>query len=521
MPHRGSTLASLSLVRKGYFPRELPPAFSTDKLTNLLERDSKAVPRDDTRTQCVRHNLARPGGFRRPLQVPNPRSFLQLAEEFEAQWPTIRAHLRGHSLSMSRPVVTRELERAVRPRFRIGERDRLRPRDWRGQRFVLRTDVNQFYSSLYTHSIPWALEGKRKAKKNLGKTDSDRLDKALRNVSDGQTMGVPIGPDTSFLAAEIVLTAVDKSLESKLSPRGHRYIDDYELAFTTRSAAEEAQALLEDALAEYELVINPTKTEILELPQPFHDAWTHELSTFHVRTSKTAQTIADLIALFSHAAAMSRSRAGPLKYALLRSREITVVDDDVWTALQNLAWSAVSAEPTTMAAALDLLAEKSTESDSEIDKDAAAEVIDALILTHSPIRNASEVAWALWAAIALDVEMTKQAGEAVSSMDDDFVALLALDASSRRLFGSHRLSRSNWEALTDYDGVVSGPHWLLAYEGSVRKWLRAPAGRVDADPFFKALRGRRVRFYDSDPDRSPFTGPAGPLPGGLVPDEYV
>ena len=470
----------------------------------------------------MRHNLARPGGFRRPLQVPNPRSFLHLAEEFQAQWPTIRAHIRGHSFSMSRPVATlAELERAVRPRFRIGERDRLRPRDWRGKRFVLRTDVNQFYSSLYTHSIPWALEGKRKAKKNLGKTASDRLDKALRNVSDGQTMGVPIGPDTSFLAAEIVMTAVDKSLESKLSLRGHRYFDDYELAFTTRSGAEEALALLEDALAEYELAINPTKTEILELPQPFHDAWTHELSTFRVRTGKAAHTIADLLAMFSQAAAMSRLRAGPLKYALLRSREIGVVNDDVWKALQNLVWSAVSSEPTTMAAALDLLAEKSAESGLDIDRDAAAEVIEALILTHSPIRNASEVAWALWAAIALDVEMTGQAGEAVIAMDDDLVALLALDANSRRLFGTHRLNRSNWEALTDYDGVMSGAHWLLAYEGSVRKWLNAPADRVGADPFFKALRRRRVRFYDSDPVRHPFTGPAGPLPGGLVPDEYV
>lgn len=422
---------------------------------------------------------------------------------------------------MSRPVIPHDLERAARPHFRFGERDRLRPRDWRGQRFVLRTDVSQCYSSLYTHSIPWALEGKRKAKKNIGKTVSDRLDKALRNVSDGQTMGVPIGPDTSFLAAEIVLTAVDKAVESKLSPRGHRYIDDYELAFTTRSSAEEAQALLEDALAEYELAINPTKTEILELPQPFHDAWVHELSTFRVRTSRAGQTIADLIALFSSAAAMSRSRAGPLKYALHRSREIDITSHEVWTALQNLVWSAVSAEPTTMAVALDLLVEKTVGDDFVVDREAAAEVIDALILTHAPIRNASEVAWALWAAIVLDVEMTKKAGEVVSSMDDDFVALLALDADSRRLFGSHRLSRSSWEGLTDYDGVMFGPHWLLAYEGSVRKWLKAPTARVGADPFFKVLRGRRVRFYDGEPSRTPFTGPAGPLPGGLVPDEYV
>jgi Reverse transcriptase (RNA-dependent DNA polymerase) len=239
----------------------------------------------------VRHNLARPGGFRRPLQVPNPRSFVRLADECESQWTRISAHVSSNPFSMSAPVVTRTLERALRPRFRFGERDRLRPRDWRGQRFVLRTDVSQFYASLYTHSIPWALEGKRVAKQNLGKTPSDKLDKALRNVSDGQTMGVPIGPDTSFLAAEIVLTAVDRALAKKVRMRGHRYIDDYELAFRSRSEAEEAQALLEEELAHYELAINPTKTEVLELPQPFLEGWTHELATFPIRSANSSQTL--------------------------------------------------------------------------------------------------------------------------------------------------------------------------------------------------------------------------------------
>ena len=463
----------------------------------------------------------RADGFRRPLEVPNPKSYLHLAEEFEAQWPTIRAHLRRHSFSISRPVVTYRLERAVRPRFRLGERERLRPKDWRGQKFVLRTDISQCYPSLYTHSIPWALEGKKEAKQNIGKTQSDRLDKALRNASDGQTMGVPIGPDTSFLAAEIVLTAVDRALASKIALRGHRYIDDYELAFTTRSAAEEAQALFEQALAKYELTINPTKTEILELPQPFHEGWAHELSTFRIRTEGVAQTITDLIALFSRAAEVSAIRPGPLKYALHCSREIDIADDEVWTAFQDLVWSSVSAEPTTMPTAIDLLAEKATKGGFEVDKEAASEVIEALIRAHSPVQNASEVAWGVWAAIVLEVEMTAQAGEAISEMEDDFVALLALDASDRGLFGDHHLDTSRWEALTDYDGVMAGPHWLLAYEGAVRKWLDAPSDRIAEDDYFKILRRRKVRFYDEDPSRNPFTGPAGPLPGGLVPDEYV
>jgi hypothetical protein len=315
---------------------------------------------------------------------------------------------------------------------------------------------------------------------------------------------------------------VDKILAGKIRMRGHRYIDDYELAFTTRSEAEEAQAVFEEVLAEFELAINRTKTEVLELPQPFHEGWAHELLTFPIRDGRASQTITDLIALFSRAADMAAgTRSGPLKYAVLCCRDIDISRRNVWKALQDLVWTAVSAEPTTMAAAIDLLAEKAKTSGFDVDKHAAGEVVEALIHAHSPRQNSSEVAWGVWAAIALEIEMSPKAAEAAARMEDDFVALLALDAHARGLYGKHALDLSRWEALTDYDEVLAGPHWLLAYEGAVRGWLQAPSKRVEADSFFKVLKAHDVRFYDGDQSRNPFTGPAGPLPGGLVPDDYV
>lgn len=231
--------------------------------------------------------------------------------------------------------------------------------------------------------------------------------------------------------------------------------------------------------------------------------------------------LTDLLALFSRAASAAQLRSGPLKFALLRSREVELPDKTVWASFQNLVWSAVSAEPTTMATALDVLSEKAARGKFKVNRRAAREVIEALLVTHSPVRNASEVAWSLWAAIALNIKLSAHAAEAVTSMDDDFVALLALDAAARGLFPRRAFAKDRWESLTDYDQVMAGPHWLVAYEGSVRKWLSAPQSRVSADPFFRELRRRRVRFYDTHPRRNPFTGPAGPLPGGLVPDDYV
>ena len=299
-----STLKAVQLVRKGYLPRELPPPFTTEPLGDLLDSARASLKlAAKPWTEPTRHNLARVGGFRRPLKVPNPRHYILLAQTLEKHWDEIRKHVRSSNFAISRPAVTVTAERAVRPRYRLGEREKLRPRHWRGQRFVLRTDVSQFYPSVYTHAIPWALHGKAFAKANMRKTHGDQIDTAFRNGSNGQTVGIPIGPDASFVAAEILLTAVDKELEKQLGPlRGHRHFDDYELAFESRAEAEETQGHLEGYLGDLELVINPFKTRILELPQPFAESWTHQLSVFPIRSDTDSKTLTDAIALFSHAA---------------------------------------------------------------------------------------------------------------------------------------------------------------------------------------------------------------------------
>jgi hypothetical protein len=62
------------------------------------------------------------------------------------------------------------------------------------------------------------------------------LDLRVRNAQDGQTIGLPVGPDTSRLLAEIVGTAVDKAVQTALRGKrnwsakqrgGMRFVDDF------------------------------------------------------------------------------------------------------------------------------------------------------------------------------------------------------------------------------------------------------------------------------------------------------
>src|SRR5262249_47639125 len=101
-----------------------------------------------------------------------------------------------------------------------------------------------------------------------------RIDRALRNCQDRQTNGIPIGPDTSFVIGEIVLTAVDLEFLANIDPLSAlRFYDDYELVFEKFSDAENALAYLHLALGEYNLQLNPQKTGIFPLPLPLDHPW--------------------------------------------------------------------------------------------------------------------------------------------------------------------------------------------------------------------------------------------------------
>jgi len=102
-------------------------------------------------------------------------------------------------------------------------------------KYLITTDIKNFYPSIYTHSIPWAIHGKKfiRSAKNRHNYNlfGNRLDKLFQNADDGCTNGVPIGPVVSDLIAEIVLSAVDRMISGELEKDilVVRFKDDYRI----------------------------------------------------------------------------------------------------------------------------------------------------------------------------------------------------------------------------------------------------------------------------------------------------
>ena len=253
----------IDLLDRGYFPREVPPAFvsatfakhvsgtGSAGLYPLIGRNSWTAP--------TRHNLARPGGLRRPLSIPNPIGYLRIAAEIDRFWVSdLEPLLKSSTLSASRPVLSagpRAIENVGNPDMELR-----RATARQSSRIILHADILNFYPTIYTHSIAWAIHTKSVAKaatanRNLS---GNRLDEAFRICQEGQTVGIPIGPDASLIIAECILAALEKDLIRQVpNLTGYRWIDDFELCFATEGEAETALATLQELLANFNLTLNP------------------------------------------------------------------------------------------------------------------------------------------------------------------------------------------------------------------------------------------------------------------------
>jgi hypothetical protein len=479
-----------SLLSFGFFPKELPPPFTTSNLAEYFthNKQTAAQLRKPLVTQPAIHNLARPGGQRRRLQIPNPFNYYRICSLIEKHSALIDKHLRQSIYTMSLPVADPAGRRALRPHADGIELGTRRAAVRSAARFSLKADISRFYGSIYTNSIVWALEGKNRAKKVKAGSPANQLHEALRDLQDGQTLGVPIGPDASLVIAEIVACAVDQSL-AEHNFVGMRYMDDYEFGFLSRPDAEAGLVLLEDALAEFELAINPQKTVIDSLPVEMERSWNSEIKSYPFPESDEVSQ-SELIKYFNRVFEWKTKYPADavLAYAVARLRSVKISD---WKLLQDLVCQCALAEPGAMQQVVTLL----YENPDRLLPDPLDKLISNTIEYHAPLAHGSELAWALWASIWFKRPIPEAVAKKLERNPDAAVAVLTLYAKELGLI-SHDVSFSNWiESLSV--GSLHDSQWLFAYEADVRGWLSSrQKSLTKRDPLFSRLKSAGVFFFD-------------------------
>jgi hypothetical protein len=335
------------IIDRGYFPKELPPAFNTkifannivkimadwsgifDKNTNVTSssfvltkgvsesgnafKERKKIHRHDF---ISKYNSSKGGVFsiskgklsRRFLQIQNPKHFTFLSEKIVLQWSDFENVFKLSDYSKSYPLPEKDTTKRAVITFSKGVSDFRNELIHAavGKKIEIKVDIARFYPSIYTHSIAWALLGKEKAKFYFNQSnnldiliasgDADAklyksahgIDDAIRSCQERQSIGIAIGPDTSHIIAEAVACRIDNILKAKseslnINLKACRYYDDYYLYVSTKDEADKILKSLQLILTDFQLEINESKVRIKEFPFAFEDDFTSSLFLFRFK----------------------------------------------------------------------------------------------------------------------------------------------------------------------------------------------------------------------------------------------
>jgi hypothetical protein len=271
-----------ALLMRGYFPKELPPPFTTSAFASgianveppwaaheagLPERQRRSYPPPSS---YARFDMARKGHSRRMLGVPNPVNQYYLTSAIADHQDEFEAISARSPISLTSAAISETGRRAV-PMPKLSVLGEKQIEAYATARAILQTDVLSFYHAIYTHSVPWALHTKKLAKRNRNPTDpafyGNQIDALLRGCQDGQTIGIPVGPDSSRIISELILCAIEKQVGAVHFDRltgGYRYMDDFFLCFSSHVDAEAFLAALRDAVLGFDLQLNAAKTQIID-----------------------------------------------------------------------------------------------------------------------------------------------------------------------------------------------------------------------------------------------------------------
>ena len=274
------------LLAYGLFTEKLPPVFTAKGFFDYCESKSPIFP--EKPTEYIYYESMRNISTPRPLGIPNPASYQQLCKFISVNWPRFQQHFERETKGQEH-IVSRTHIRKMKSSDSLFA---MNYKNWKtdgtpepdlllGTKYLVRADISNCFPSIYTHALSWALVGKDVAKQNQKDRTQwyNKLDFYTRNIKNGETHGLLIGPHVSNLLSEIVLVKIDNILYGK----GWRYIrniDDYTCYVSTYGDGQLFLTELSEQLRAYNLTLNHKKTSIEELPIASVEQWVRKINTF-------------------------------------------------------------------------------------------------------------------------------------------------------------------------------------------------------------------------------------------------
>jgi hypothetical protein len=496
------------LLDFGLFADKVPPCFTSEGLAAiaslamsdiLVETDEKKLKDGiDTRAHdYIRYEALRDINIPRHLGIPHPEAYAVQSLAISRHWKEISTHCNQPKPAISRIHVRPtgsgsifEMNYKGQERYQL-EEDEIR---WMaGTQYVVHADVASCFPSIYTHSIPWALHGKAAAKKtnNITALVGNMLDKCTQNTRDKQTNGLLIGPHSSNIISEIILTKIDAELQAKGYKRISRHIDDYTFYADDFAQAESFVKELGLCLRGFEMSLNDKKTRILPLPRPSAENWIQRLNrfSFHKDEEVRFSTVRSFLDLALECS-QNAGKSTPLNYA------IKVLSNPAHK-LNPRARRLYILEATNLALAYPYLAHQLDKHvfDRYGDDDLATQVSEfSSSLAKMGLRKLypDTIAHALYYALKHDAELNLNDHEfkEIVALDDCVVNVLLFEYATRNKRAKVVSAiKSRAKEIKSWDKRDRDKHWLLIYQLWTAKELKD-----NAQGFLAELKTKNFQF---------------------------
>jgi hypothetical protein len=386
---------------------------------------------------------------------------------------------------------------------------------------VLVADIANFFHTIYSHSLPWAVIGKQSVKdtmdldrqdpqrKSLNSHWVSRLDTAVQRGNSRETFGIPVGPDTSRIIAELLLSGLhsDITFADILKGReGYRLVDDFFIGFDDEASARRCLDVLRHALWEYNLHLNDGKTRIDRSSMFFYGGWKHEIDNFpvpedEVKQREAVQRLMEITLKHCH----QRNESLPASFFCARLTTLPIaianfgfvrdcllrVARDFTNSLKSVVRFVTLYRPHfTDADALNLM----------------RRWCHQMFVAHAPRGHDLEVSSLLVICGVLGIGVDR----AFIAMDERRPSPVVLAALG--LLGADGLLDEPWDTWRptpeDTGHLVNGRYWLPHYEAVRRRWTQ-DSSLIEAftkDSFLGRLLAAGVTFLD-DSDFKSQTGP--------------
>jgi hypothetical protein len=303
------------LLQEGYYPEQyvIPPCFRINKFelrdSPYFNIKTSGVQQIFEPEKCKLINISFPKTqlTERTFGIIEPKIYHDIVWHLLNEWDLVintlfKTQNRIYSYSFPLPISKKHkgtfgnlrAGRMIYEFLDMAENDLVA--ESHNYKYILKTDIKNFYPSIYTHSIAWAIHTKETIRKKGNRNDFSRflglkIDKLLQCANDGCTNGIAVGPAISDLMSEIVLSTVDTQVSRIIDTKnidfiGVRYKDDYRFLCQSKEDANYIIKTLQKQMASFNLNLNEGKSKISELPDGLFREWTAEFLPFSLRDLK-------------------------------------------------------------------------------------------------------------------------------------------------------------------------------------------------------------------------------------------